>query len=184
MKHLTIKLKEIHCKDPQDPKRDELYFITATNDSSKVTDAIRKIKRGEKKLYNELIDEQRVLFDGNFNELSPVVITAIEQRAIQDESAISEQLEAIAGVGVTMTRRNIETRMVNKSDLYKQIIRLLMDNITNLFKHVFRDSSLGKKVIANLSEEGVEYPVEYVMPLYSGESPTYDYEIKLEVTVS
>ncbi len=153
MKRLTVKLLEIHCKDPQDPRRDELYFITATNNNSTVTKDIRKIKHGEK-------------------------------RAFQDDSAIVEQLEAIASMGINIVRRNIETRMVNETELYKQIIRLLMENVTNLFKYVFKDSSLGHKVIPIAFSEETEYPVEYVVSLKSSKSPTYEYEIRLEVTIS
>ena len=70
MTKLRVIAVKIKCKDPQDPRRDEIYFITAIGGKSNTTKTIRGVSRGSK-------FEDIVLFDDEFDteSNSPIIVT-------------------------------------------------------------------------------------------------------------
>lgn len=185
MKRLTVKVTEIKCKDPQDPRYDEIYFVTATNSTSEVSKTLRRISRGT-------TPTDIVIFDHNVNESSPILITAIEQRLIKDNSKAAKMMERLAQEGLDYAVEWVKdnagdkvastTGVINKAllqEIWKQVGEFLLVNLIALVKLIFRDSPLLSKVIVEPYQEDITYPVLYVMKGKSDSRPTYDYEIKL-----
>lgn len=172
MKRLRITVDEINCKDPQDPRYDEIYFVVATDSTSNVSKTIRRIGRG-------IVKPDTVIFDGNVNEKSPILITGIEQRAVKDNSKAAKFMERLAAQGVEFADDWLKNNISVTENLWSQIGEFLLTNLISLVKLIFRDSPLINKVITEPYKEDITYPVDYVIKGRSDVRPTYDYEIKL-----
>jgi len=173
MKHLKIVVNEIICKDPQDPKYDELYFVVATNNKSNVSKTIRKIGRST-------VEPDLVIFDDDVDERSPILITGVEQRIIKDNSKVAGLMERLAAQGLDFASGWLMNN-TSSTDKWKLIGDFLLENLISLVKLVFRDSPLITKVITEPYKNDVEYPITYVMRGKSDMRPTYDYRIEFDL---
>jgi len=178
MKRLKVTVTEVKCGDPQDPRYDELYFMTATDGKSSVSKALRRIKRGT------VIKRRVVIFDDDVNENSPILITAVEQRAIRDRCAAADLMEKLANQGLTLAKHRLSADPAGAENVWVQVGTFLLDGLVGLAKVVFGDSPLMTKVITEPYAEDVAYPVSYVMKGHSDTRPTYDYEAQIEVAYS
>lgn len=174
MKRLKITVKEIDCRDPQDPKYDELYFVTAVNNRSQVSDTIVGVRRGEK------ASPEAVIFEAEVNEQSPILITAVERRGAKDSSLVAAHLERLAGVGIDIAQSRMKVSS-DKSDAWAAVAAFLLEQVIGIFKALFRDTPLMAKVITEPYAPDVSYPVEYVMSGKQETFPTYGYSVKLEM---
>lgn len=175
MKRLIITVKEIICRDSQDPKYDEIYFVTATNNQSNISRTIRRIKDDTHNFYNMDI------FDGNVDERSPILITAVEQRAIKDNSIAAKMMEQLAAQGLDFAESWLKENTTTTENVWAQIGEFLLTNLIGIVKLVFRDSPLLNKVITEPYLDGIDYPLTYTVKGKSDKRPTYDYEIKITV---
>lgn len=172
MKHLKITVCKIICRDPQDPKYDELYFVTATDTISEISKTIRRIGQGEKEV-NE------VIFDHEVNEKSPILITAVEQRAVKDNSKAAKMMEQLAAQGINYAEDWLKENTSTTENIWKQIGEFLLNSLIGIVKLVFRDSPLLNKVITEPYMDNISYPLVYTIKGKSDKRPTYDYEIKI-----
>jgi len=175
MKRLRIIVQKIVCKDPQDPRYDELYFVTATNKKSNVSSTIRRIGRGS-------TNPGEVIFDDTVDEKSPILITCIEQRAVKDNSVAAKMMERLAAQGVEFADGWLKNNPTSPKNAWGEIGEFLLNSLISLVKLVFRDSPLLNKVITEPYKDDITYPVTYVMKGKSDSRPTYDYEIKFDIT--
>lgn len=175
MKHLTVTAKKIICRDPQDPKRDEIYFVTAVAGKGRVSEGVRGVTRGS------VVEEDIVLIDDEVDERSPLLVTAVEQRAARDSGMLAGMLEEIAGRGADIARQWLKENPQNWPAYAAMLGSYLMDSVVGTVKLLFRDTPLLVKAIPDPYADDVEYPVSYVIKGRSDERPTYDYEILLEV---
>jgi len=175
MKRLRVTVQEIICKDPQDPRYDELYFVVATNNVSQVSSTIRRIGRGVTK-------PCEIIFDEMVDERSPILITALEQRAVKDNSKAVKVMEYLAAQGVEFADDWLKNNPSSLKNMWREIGDFLLTNLISLVKLIFRDSPLLNKVITEPYKDDVTYPVIYVMKGKSDSRPTYDYEIKFTIS--
>lgn len=180
---LIVAVKRIKCNDPQDPKFDELYFITASGEKSKMTKAFKGIKRRSDIVFHK-DDEQagEIIFEEVVDNDSPVLITALEQRAAQDGSKLAKLMEDLARKGVELAKKKLEESSSNVPAYLLKLGAYLLDNLVSAVKFLFRDTPLLTKVITEPYSPKATYPVSYIMKGKSDERPTYDYEIELLVT--
>jgi hypothetical protein len=125
-----------------------------------------------------------VIFDDTVNEGSPILVTAVEQRAIRDRCAAAELMEKVASQGVALAKHRLAADPAAAENVWVQVGSFLLENLIGLARIVFGDTPLMTKVIAEPYAEDVKYPVSYVMKGHSDTRPTYDYEAKLEVVYS
>ncbi len=182
MKKLSVELKEIKCVHPEDPVRDELYFLTAVESGSNSSDTIRRIKRG--KTLNHFSDGQKKLFEGDVDKDSPIIISVMEQRAIKDDGALQEHMVKYAHLGLDIVKNKAQHKLTNKTELYNYLLKFIKNNVINLFQKLFRDLSLGTEVIPLPYEDKEHEAVDYTIKVQSDESPGYNYEIIVTVTYS
>ena len=169
--------------NPQDPKFDELYFITASGEKSTTTKAFKGIKRGSDIIFYK-DDEKKgeIIFENVIDEDSPVLITALEQRAAQDGSKLAKLMEDLARKGVELAKKKFDEKSSNIPEYLFKLGAYLLDNLVSTVKFLFRDTPLLTKVITEPYSPDASYPVSYIMKGKSDTRPTYDYEIELLVT--
>ncbi|NLP04283.1 MAG: hypothetical protein GX089_17455 [Fibrobacter sp.] len=180
---LIVAVKRIKCKDPQDPKYDELYFITAVNGKSQISGAFRRIKRGTDKIYS--YDDKKtgeIIFEETIDKNSPVLITAMEQAALRDGGRLAKMMEDIAKKGADFLMEKIEQKSENLAEVFSKMRNFLLDNLVSAIKQIFKDTPVMKMVITEPYSPGVNCPVSYIMKGKSDKRPTYEYEIELLVT--
>ncbi len=180
---LIVAVNKITCKDPQDPKFDELYFITASGGKSNTTQAFKGIKRNSTlEVGKGIKEENKLIFDDVVDNDSPVLITALEQRAAQDGSKLAQLMEDLARKGVELAKKKFDEKSGNLPEYLFKLGAYLLDNLISAVKFLFRDTPLLTKVITEPYSPDATYPVSYIMKGKSDERPTYDYEIELLVT--
>ena len=187
-KTLTVTATHIKCVDPQDPRRDEIYFISGTEDTSHTTDTKRRIKKGfdedvSIKLLETRIDDETI---------TPVEVTVWEQRALRDNSKVAKALEDISKKAGAFARK--QGGGILWSTILLQVTGLLLENAGKLFKHVFRDSPLGTKeiVIPRVArpDENLDYPESidgdhrFTFTVKGSDESYYHYEIEILATVA
>ncbi len=172
---LKIKVTNIKCNDPQDPRKDELYFITAVNQKCIVSQTIRGIKRGA------CLDLDEVIFDSYVEKDTPIIITCMEQRGLKDNTLTADLLTNLADKGLKIAKSKLKMANSDSNDIWKQVGEYLLSNAVSIIKVMFRDTPLMTKVITEPYSEDIEYPITYVMKGKSDERPTYDYEILLSI---
>lgn len=171
MKNLKIIVEDIICYDPQDPKRDELYFVVATDTMSKVSKTIRRISEGKTSV-------NKIIFDEEVDENSPILITVAEQRGLKDESNAAKMMRNLAAQGVDYARYWMENNSITADDVWVRVGDFLLESLLSLVKLVFRDSVLLNKVITEPYKKEV---VSYNIKGESTRRPTYKYDIKINL---
>lgn len=170
MKELLVELKEIKCNKTDDPKFDEIYFITAVNGKSKSSDTVRRIKKGD--VETEFKKGEKLLFKATIDDDAPIIVTVMEQRAVKDESKLHDKLKELAEKGVEKAKEEILKKISNKEDAYKVVVAFVLDKLVNLFEKAFKDENLGYDVIdPNKTEHKIILKKD-----------NYDYEITLSIT--
>lgn len=195
MPKVEARLKRIHCLDPQDPIRDELYFVSAfgskESDSKSATKTIRGVKRG----YNEKMNHLLIEGECNINDPAPIIVTLWEQRAMRDGGKIAKALEKIATQAIDFAKDFLDGKSGSGSDVTSLVISAgaqvggyILDNIVSWSKRMFKDSVLGEKIIAfpvQTDEKGncKTGTFNYQIKAKSTKRPTYDYVIDIDVIV-
>lgn len=171
MQKLHVELKEIKCNKTQDPKYDELYFITAVDGQVHDSDTIRRIEEG--KTETEFEKDEKLLFNGNVDEDAPIIVTVMEQRAVKDRSKLQEKIKELAEKGVEKAKEEIIKQVDSKEDAYKVVITFVVEKLVELVEKLFKDETLGHEVIS---------PDEKGEKKINLKKDDFDYEITLSIT--
>ena len=175
MTKLKVMARKIKCKDPQDPRRDEIYFITAIGGKSNITKTIRGVSRGSE-------FENVVLFDDEFDteNNSPIIVTFTEERALKDDGDFAKALEKVATQAVGFAKKKLATTPV--SAVIATIGGWVLDNVISLAKYIFQDQVLATKVIPLPYDPEFQGKVyDYKIKAKKKDFPSYDYSIDLEI---
>lgn len=157
----VVKVKKINCIDPQEKRRDELYFVGAQADGPKESSQLIRVEKGG------TWEGDVTLFDGTITASTGLAISLLERDLFRDGSKVEGFLTSVLGLV-----RDLAVDLT--PDVVDGIVRHTFDAVSKLTS----DEVIGTVVIRP-SDSGALVK-QFKNPPSSRFS--WHYEVTLEVT--